>query len=293
MNGAIPTAHHNADEFREALTHTAAITGFSPRLIEKDYFCTLLLHDFGSQFDTGLIFKGGTSLSKVHAGFYRLSEDLDFVISVDSGIQRRVRREKMESIKEMFATVSDRHPNFRIAGPLAANNENRQYQGQLAFSSPLTGQYETIFIDVSLREPVLTPTLRLPAKTLLRSPNSTDAFIAEPLVTVLSTIETYAEKLRAALSRREPKIRDFYDVAYAVRAGLIDSTDTELRRLVGQKLAIPGNDAIDLTPTKFETLSRQVSTELKDVLRPEDFAHFDLKVAFELVGQIASGLIGS
>jgi hypothetical protein len=29
--------------FLEALNFTAAHTGFSPRLIEKDYFCTVLL----------------------------------------------------------------------------------------------------------------------------------------------------------------------------------------------------------------------------------------------------------
>lgn len=35
--------HADADLFREALNFTAARTGFVPRLIEKDYFCTLLL----------------------------------------------------------------------------------------------------------------------------------------------------------------------------------------------------------------------------------------------------------
>ena len=32
--------------------------------------------------DGTLTFKGGTSLNKIHAGFYRLSEDLDFSISM-------------------------------------------------------------------------------------------------------------------------------------------------------------------------------------------------------------------
>ena len=36
-------AHEDVALFREAVQFTAAESGFVPRLIEKDYFCTLLL----------------------------------------------------------------------------------------------------------------------------------------------------------------------------------------------------------------------------------------------------------
>ena len=39
----VPRVHTDAIMFREAVGFTAAKTGFSPRLIEKDYFCTVLL----------------------------------------------------------------------------------------------------------------------------------------------------------------------------------------------------------------------------------------------------------
>ena len=71
--------HEDPVLFREAVNFTAAQTRFLPRLIEKDYFCTVLLNYLAAADDT-LIFKGGTCLAKVHAEFYRLSEDLDFVI---------------------------------------------------------------------------------------------------------------------------------------------------------------------------------------------------------------------
>ena len=51
------------DRFLEAVNYTAATTGFTERLIEKDYFCSLVLQDCASLFDAGYIFKGGTSLS--------------------------------------------------------------------------------------------------------------------------------------------------------------------------------------------------------------------------------------
>ena len=37
--------HRDADLFRAALVFTAAQTGFSERLIEKDYFCSVALAD--------------------------------------------------------------------------------------------------------------------------------------------------------------------------------------------------------------------------------------------------------
>src|SRR5262245_44864651 len=72
-----PWYHEDLRRFRDALTLTEAESGFSARLIEKDYYCSLLLLDLSGPFEQGLVFKGGTCLSKVHADFFRLSEDLD------------------------------------------------------------------------------------------------------------------------------------------------------------------------------------------------------------------------
>ena len=79
--------HEDPDLFREAVNFTAAETAFAPRLIEKDYFCTVLLEYLAAANDA-LVFKGGTCLAKVHAGFYRLSEDLDFVIPMPTAAPR-------------------------------------------------------------------------------------------------------------------------------------------------------------------------------------------------------------
>ncbi len=286
----LPAIHLQPEEFRADLSYTAATTGFNQRLIEKDYFCTLLLHDFASLFDSGLIFKGGTSLSKVHAGFYRLSEDLDFIIPVELDVSRRARREKIEPIKRHFASIPSRHSELQIIESFVASNSSKQYIGRIGYQSAVSEQVESVVIEVSLREPLLTPPLMARARTLLSNRDESPARVEQPNVTVLSTIETYAEKIRAALSRREPKIRDFYDIAYAIRAGLIDSSDSELRRLVGLKLAVPGNEPVDVSASKLQTLSRQSDTELKSVLRPDDHANFQLDEMFNIVAQIAADL---
>lgn len=46
--------------FLEAVRFTAAETGFSQRLIEKDYFCSAALEYLAAS-DGSLTFKGGTS----------------------------------------------------------------------------------------------------------------------------------------------------------------------------------------------------------------------------------------
>ena len=40
-----PWYHEDRSRFRDALTLTEAESDFSARLIEKDYYCSLLLHD--------------------------------------------------------------------------------------------------------------------------------------------------------------------------------------------------------------------------------------------------------
>ena len=88
--------HEDVPLFREAVNFTASKTGFNPRLIEKDYFCTVLLAYLSERGGGRLVFKGGTCMAKVHTGFYRLSEDLDFTIPlpVDANRKQRVKRSR-------------------------------------------------------------------------------------------------------------------------------------------------------------------------------------------------------
>lgn len=98
--------HQDVPLFREAIAYTAAKTGFPAQVIEKDYFCTILLDDFARHGGAGLIFKGGTCMAKVHAGFYRLSEDLDFAIPMPVNASRTKRRLAADPIKSAVAGVA-------------------------------------------------------------------------------------------------------------------------------------------------------------------------------------------
>jgi predicted nucleotidyltransferase component of viral defense system len=66
VESPVINAHQDVELFREAVRFTAAESGFAPRLIEKDYFCTLLLAYLSGAAGSELVFKGGTCLAKVH-----------------------------------------------------------------------------------------------------------------------------------------------------------------------------------------------------------------------------------
>ena len=139
--------------------------GFSARLIEKDYYCTLVLADLSDRFERALVFKGGTCLSKVHAQFFRLSEDLDFSIATPSDASFSDRRRAAAPINAHFSSVPDRLTCLELAERFAGHNRSKQYNGRLAYRSAITGDREFIKVEVSLREEIILPSQLLPART--------------------------------------------------------------------------------------------------------------------------------
>jgi predicted nucleotidyltransferase component of viral defense system len=108
--------HEDPALFREAMGITQLGTGFAGRLIEKDYFCSVLL-EYLAAAEAALVFKGGTCLAKVYAEFYRLSEDLDFVIPMASGSMRAERSKRTTALKKAIAVLSQRLSVFRTIQP--------------------------------------------------------------------------------------------------------------------------------------------------------------------------------
>jgi len=280
--------HETPDAFRQALSFTEAESGFSQRLIEKDYYCSLILADLEPFFGSGLVFKGGTCLSKVHAGFYRLSEDLDFAISTSTTVRRSGRRKAIAPIKNHFERISVRLSAVEIASPMNGHNDCRQYEGVLRYASVVTGEHETVKVEVALREPILEPTVSCVGRTLLRHPIAEEMPDAHVPLCVLSLHETYAEKVRAALTRAPPAIRDLFDIADALLTKRLDLGDTGFLKLVRQKLAMPGTAGIDTSATRRRSLENQLETQLKPVLRSPDYAAFDFERAFAEVERIAA-----
>lgn len=278
--------HLDAEFFREAVAFTAAETGFGPRLIEKDYYCSLLISEL-CRATEDLVFKGGTCLAKVHADFYRLSEDLDWTIHVEAGTKRAQRRTLASGVKQAVLELADRYPELELQQPLAGANQSTQYVGAVAYRSGLSGETEPVKIEVGLREPLLTPAEHKETRTLMLNPLTGRSLIASFASRCISLPEAYAEKFRAALCRLEPAIRDFYDLHHAATSALIVPHDDGLLELIKRKIMVPGNDPVDVSDDRLDQLRMQLEAQLKPVLRAVDFESFDLDRTFNMVRTVA------
>jgi len=288
-----PRVHADSVLFREAVGFTAAQTGFSERLIEKDYFCTVLLAYLASVKGPPPVFKGGTCLAKIHAEFNRMSEDLDFVIPVKTTCSRSERSRRAAGLKEHLSVVSMEEPHLRVTKPLRGANQCRQYLGTISYASLVQGGEDTIKVEVGLREPLITPAVTGSARTALLDPISGESLV--PLVTLpcMSKPEAFAEKIRAALTRREVAIRDFYDIDYGVTRLGLRPTDPTMLKLIREKNAIPGNDPVNVSDRRMSMLKGQLTTRLRPVLRQSDFEEFDLDRAMTAVLRIAEAIATS
>lgn len=274
---------------REAIRYTVAETGFSVRLIEKDYFCSVVLEHLAGECGS-LTFKGGTCLSKIHSGFYRLSEDLDFSIPTAVDSTRGDRSRSVEPLRQALARIEERLPGFRLAEPLCGFNNSTQYNAVLSYESLVDGHVERVSIEVGVREPNMTEAALGAAKTALLNPIGGRALVDTYPVLALSYTEAMAEKVRAALCRSEVAIRDFFDVDHAVHTAGFDPVQAAFVDLVKRKVAIPRTPEPDLSDGRIGRLERQLEGQLRPVLREQEFQQFDLARAVETLRRIKLAL---
>ena len=127
--------HEDPLRFRDAPAFTEAESGFSSRLIEKDYYCSLLLHDLLVLFQQGLVFKGGTCLSKVHAEFFRPERRPGFL---------RLRPAGCDAVRPSPGGLTDQGPLRRGPGPPPLVRGNRVACG----AQQVAAIYRTIHLPI-------------------------------------------------------------------------------------------------------------------------------------------------
>ncbi len=84
---------------------------------------------------------------------------------------------------------------------------------------------ETIAFEIGLREKIIDPVNAVSAATLIIDPYNNQPFIGKYNAHGLTLMEAYAEKVRAALTRNEPAIRDIYDLFYAETFKVLNLND--------------------------------------------------------------------
>lgn len=101
--------HENKEDFTEAVQAVSRGLNISPALVEKDYYVTLVLKRLNEEL-SGLIFKGGTSLSKCHKAINRFSEDIDLTLDSEhltEGQRKIVKPTIVKICEELGLTINN------------------------------------------------------------------------------------------------------------------------------------------------------------------------------------------
>jgi predicted nucleotidyltransferase component of viral defense system len=186
-----------ADAISEGLTPLAEA------ILEKDLLLTQALRHLASMDSdgVGLVFCGGTCLSKAHRLIDRMSEDVDFKLVVPEGLSRTARSKRLSQFKKRAALVFEEAGFHVPPEQIVARDENSYVAMNLLYDSrfsPVASLRPEIKVEFNARPPVL-PTVPLPIRSMLAEliTDHSDEFQIE----CISVDETLAEKVLSFLRR--------------------------------------------------------------------------------------------
>ena len=259
--------------------------GFVASVIEKNFHLTRILNRVNEHLSTDIVFKGGTLLNKVYLNYHRLSEDLDFAYRGDADLSTRGKRSKaIMSIREKIPVFLD------ILGLTSDNpegkgfNNSTQYLFNIQFQSVLSDKKENIKLEISLRQPPFLEPERVTIKHFFQDPFTGEDLIEQGKVLALSLEESVAEKLKAAISRITPAIRDYYDLGHFIRNGF-DFNRSDFLKMVDKKLRFDGYERdyshnLGLSEQAIKELKRTMYENLVLMIRKDEKFDLDEVLAF-------------
>lgn len=96
--------HDEREVFKELIVETGKHLGIKNIIVEKDYYVTIALKILNSKFN-GIVFRGGTSLSKSYSIIDHFSEDIDISIDTAEGEMTEGRKRKLK--QAVVDTIND------------------------------------------------------------------------------------------------------------------------------------------------------------------------------------------
>lgn len=289
--------HSNKEEFLKVLERTSAQTGFTLRLLEKDYYITVVLSGI-NELSKDLVFKGGTCLSKIYYSYYRLSEDLDFTLKLPSNSSTRtVRKNAIKPIKEKISSFLKKYDMSVENLDKAGHRESTQYIYYLDYNSAVLSKKESIKLEIGLRfNPLLSGLIKKVNHKFLHP------FTKEPLfdarsVNCLALKELVAEKLRASATREVIAGRDFYDLGYILREKF-NFKDKEVLELFRKKLEEDGFSSglskyqvnLGRTDKEIEEMMSRLEDELFPILTLNEQRSFNMAKTLDELNKVFGGI---
>ena len=220
----------NTIDLKEELVKLSDKTKFSSLLLEKDYNLTRILHKISERKIKDLVFKGGTCLNKCYLGFYRLSEDLDFVFNQDvKGLPKTQIKKILDSLRRTI---------FEILNELGLETNKELGKGWKMLTSKkepkivgleiitqyislLDNSLQKIKIEISFRNKLINPTKTKPIHHEFINALGEPILKEDVEIEVIDLSENFAEKFRALVTRKNIAIRDVYDIYFILKDNIL------------------------------------------------------------------------
>lgn len=276
-------------DLKDLFSAIAGRTKFRPAIVEKDYYLTLILNSLNECLSDRIVFKGGTLLNKMYLPMRRLSEDIDFSHDGLEDLKTRAKRSRaIEPIREGMARFLDAL-GLQIDNPHGEGfNNSTQYIFIAKYYSFVTAKEETIKLEISLRQTPLAGTVENTVSHFFQDPFSGEDLLPRKLIRSLTYDEAVAEKLRAAITRRDVTIRDYYDLHEIASSGFrfLRKSFVSLFRKKLDEEGYRGDfrRCFGRMAGETEQIRKQVQTDLLPVIRAGE--KFDIDAVFDLFDRI-------
>jgi predicted nucleotidyltransferase component of viral defense system len=277
------------EKLKDMIPAIAAEHRFRQAIVEKDYYLTVILNSINLSLSGDIAFKGGTLLNKIHLNYHRLSEDLDFSYCGEKDLAARSGR------SAAIAPIKEKMPGFLASLGLRSDkpegegfNSSKQYVFNALYPSVITGKEDNVKIEISLRQKPYDPPVFNAIRHFYKDPFTKENLIPENKILSLSLDEAVAEKLKAAITRKDPAIRDYYDLWHIAEAGF-DFHKPHFLEIFKKKLKDENYQGdfkhkFGLSEDKIDLLARLIETDLIPVIRIDEA--FDLNKVFSRFDKI-------
>jgi len=206
-------------------------------LIEKDIIIHSILQELTNDFmfKEAFVFKGGTCLIKCYFGYYRFSEDLDFTYinqkEFEGKPEKAIRNLLSEKINVIMKLLSDISFKYGLEFKADKTNNNYiEYGGsnklvtfKIWYNSTILNKKTFIKIQINFIEKILYPLTIKKVNSIIDKNLSKDvsflfneySYLFESIsINAYSLDEILIEKIRAIMTRKSIKIRDFIDIYF-------------------------------------------------------------------------------
>ena len=204
-------------------------------LIEKDIILHQLLLDLSKNefFRENFLFKGGTCLIKCYLGYFRFSEDIDFTWKNQDKLKKMSNKETRKylssitnNIGSVFEEISKKRgldfkflKNNRDYIELGGSSKTVTFK--IWYNSEMLNSRSFIKVQINFVENIVFQPVKTVLKSLLEQPveelklllpEEYKEYSEHILFDVYDIKEIMCEKIRAILTRKGVKARDFVDV---------------------------------------------------------------------------------